>query len=976
MQLQYSVLALTALLLAAAPRARADNWSQFRHDRGRTGASQDPVRFPVMPLWQWSTRGRSNYTPLSHAAIAAGVLYFVAADGASRVLLALDARSGRELWRQPLAAVRLGHPLTDQVAPTVDGSRVLVYDWVSRSGEPGAPKFLVGGKPATGFLIRSFNAATGIEDVGAALTQLGARGALSRLNLPFDRLRPDPYSLVLFTAGPLPEVTNASARVPRLPELLGPPLVDGGNFFATSLSEMICRWTPGADPQMSRVHRPIPPPYALHSAAAFSGAPPVAAGPGWIITDGKQNHMVAGLDQQGRTLWHRYLPFPIGVPAGDDRQVYLPLGKPDGTEAILVLDAADGAEKWLFSPQTTSRRIVLSEPIPPVPPVNVGIGGAGGTPSAGRSVRQNFNIVDQRAGVVSHGQRGVFRFGGNGSFGTGPAPGVRGSPLGGRGFAGAGFGGASGSGNPVSAGSSAGAPGIRAQGAPNRTVYPLSGLSNHQDNSTLRLWLNQQRAYEQAARREAMLAATQYQRLQKQALDMLVGETQVYPLHPGLVVSGGRVFGIVKGALWAIDTEIGRPLWGMPLPPRSRVHSLIASRGHLVLCVSDPPAAQGTTGDSGGDLAHWVVALHQETGRPVWETPVGQPGNLATADGLVYFMNGDLTVFAPAERTFAVASDSASPSRYQGQKAGAEKLPPAADGAEQSPNPATAPGEMGAGGSGSAAPTGTQLRLTWGADVESLAAQVRARRGVLPGVPLLLSLDWLSPDRSTRRGPGAWSPAMEANFVLVCRRLAAEGRPEFFDLAPEVNAYLARHPGATPGVARMLGDARAAIRGISPGTRTMASWNVELLLGRYGQGAELPFGQILVSSQGADPSRFAEAVDAVGLTLRPGAAFRQPQQVPRDYLTGVRYRFPNHPLLIADVGFGANTVKPDAEALILRALRSGYWLDAQWVCVPESVLDATRDAADAPDHPVSALRDELLALTQVDRLTAGQPQAP
>ena len=46
------LLALAFLtLLALPPRARADDWLQFRHDAHRTGVSDDPVHLPLMELW-------------------------------------------------------------------------------------------------------------------------------------------------------------------------------------------------------------------------------------------------------------------------------------------------------------------------------------------------------------------------------------------------------------------------------------------------------------------------------------------------------------------------------------------------------------------------------------------------------------------------------------------------------------------------------------------------------------------------------------------------------------------------------------------------------------------------------------------------------------------------------------------------------------------------------------------------------------
>jgi len=125
--------AIIALLALRAPSAFAEadssNWSQFRGPNGSGVASEfrPPVKIePDHPAWK---------TPLplgkSSPVLWNGRMFLTGLEGGRLVTLALDAKSGRVLWKKPAPEVRLEsvHAANSPAAstPCVDENHVYVY---------------------------------------------------------------------------------------------------------------------------------------------------------------------------------------------------------------------------------------------------------------------------------------------------------------------------------------------------------------------------------------------------------------------------------------------------------------------------------------------------------------------------------------------------------------------------------------------------------------------------------------------------------------------------------------------------------------------------------------------------------------------------------------------------------------------------------------------------------------------------------
>ncbi|HEY1381110.1 MAG TPA: PQQ-binding-like beta-propeller repeat protein [Gemmataceae bacterium] len=128
------VLAVSASLLTLTVATAAD-WSRFRGPNG-TGVVTDttiPVHFNKDGdgvLWKVALPGVGNSSPI----VSKGKLFIQSAsrDGAQRLLLCLDARSGATLWTQTVPGSKARtHPLNTLASstPAADGERVYALFW-------------------------------------------------------------------------------------------------------------------------------------------------------------------------------------------------------------------------------------------------------------------------------------------------------------------------------------------------------------------------------------------------------------------------------------------------------------------------------------------------------------------------------------------------------------------------------------------------------------------------------------------------------------------------------------------------------------------------------------------------------------------------------------------------------------------------------------------------------------------------------
>jgi hypothetical protein len=421
-----------------------------------------------------------------------------------------------------------------------------------------------------------------------------------------------------------------------------------------------------------------------------------------------------------------------------------------------------------------------------------------------------------------------------------------------------------------------------------------------------------------------------------------------------------------------------------------RTISLVASTNHLFVTL----AAQL----KGSQIAA-VCALRLSDGREAWNSRLPAPVEAGLANGLLFLSDTEkLHTFAPAERTFRLAVDSNrtedyvpatvdppdSPFGTELENAEAPPLPAVAATAALPTAPApVAPGRADA----------TVLRLKWGRPTAELVAQVRQRREAAPYQPLLLTLDWLDAQRSEPLGSVLTANGTAA-FAQLCGELAAAGHPAWFDVAPEVNIYLARHPAQQNAVLSLIRTAGEAVRAAYGPAKVTASCNLEVLTSRYGVTEYKPFGQVprVLTQPSELLPALGEVIDAVGVTSNPQTAYARPENMPGDHFLAlrdaVRKDLPGKPLLVTEIAVWRNPKLADAEirqaAYVRRVLRACYWLDAPLVAYPAAVealkpmsaslLPGTTGKPEKHDGSAEQEWREVLAWKRVRKLSTQVPE--
>jgi hypothetical protein len=261
--------------------------------------------------------------------------------------------------------------------------------------------------------------------------------------------------------------------------------------------------------------------------------------------------------------------------------------------------------------------------------------------------------------------------------------------------------------------------------------------------------------------------------------------------------------------------------------------------------------------------------------------------------------------------------------------------------------------------------------------------QVRARQRAAPGLPVAVSLDWLNRERSRLRAaeaPAGWNVAQTAAFARACREVAALAKPICFDVAPEVNVYLARHPEQLGPVRALVREARRAIQQVSPDTVVVASFNVEVLRGEYGRTEYVPYGRFPVPNPAdqAEALTLFEELDAVGLTSAPETIFKTPAEIPGNYLLGAKAYLGDRPVALLQFRTRVDPKRTSPElqqaAFLRRLLQVSYWLEAAVVAYPDAVSDDPENAfalrTGDRDRPAATSWEATLAWKRVQELTA------
>jgi outer membrane protein assembly factor BamB len=134
LRLRCLVASVASLPLLAAIPARAGSWTTFRGPNGNGEAQESlpPGEGPLALRLAWKRSLGSGYAGIS---IADGKLVTAFTDGVKDVAVALDRRTGEEIWRYELGPVFEGRDGSHDgpiATPAIDGDRVFVVDPAGR----------------------------------------------------------------------------------------------------------------------------------------------------------------------------------------------------------------------------------------------------------------------------------------------------------------------------------------------------------------------------------------------------------------------------------------------------------------------------------------------------------------------------------------------------------------------------------------------------------------------------------------------------------------------------------------------------------------------------------------------------------------------------------------------------------------------------------------------------------------------------
>ncbi|HTE17221.1 MAG TPA: hypothetical protein VK689_02440, partial [Armatimonadota bacterium] len=753
MKRSWPIPVMVLLLLAGLGGSRAahsDDWPQFRRDSSRSAASLDRIKLPLTEIWSWTTAAEfTRHSPLFHASVWRDRVFFVAADGNTRYLVCANAKTGAVIWRQAMAARRMPSNHTNTVGPVVSKDGVVfVYDHAPiLQFNAAAPTFWARGGPEVTRRYQYGSAERNQREwekqerssllgekllnnvIPVARNYLAASGLLPTGPLRWSRVvngvtverRGKFVSFFQSVAIPSP---NAREGEPREAEVVTASLsFDVENAYVVR-TFAAANGTPGPVAPLPKTwfemdvnylvlhHPPLSHEVRAHRDTLINmgrNYDSNQGGPGYPLLAG--NEFAA---TRGENFFFRWKPLANGIEA---------LPRPTVVDHPLPVPApfvSEGARFAGFPPVLFSGGFLVGDDMGHrfLTPIDMAATDA-------RSRHWHLDLQNTVGVPASDGKTIYVSLGGPGASRAITAiDGGTGTPF--WRYAPGGL-----SPDPV-------------RREPRDHNPPPPGYFPSRESNVRGMLLP------------------------------FAGQ-QVFSLtrpghwsNPGLVVSGGRIYGEVNGAIVALDQSTGAVVWRHVLPRNAMVRSLVATPDHLLACISPAErtqlAAIVSIDDNGGghegnvglngrpgvwetihDDANTLLALRREDGKPVWQDVSLRPGNLSLAGGMVFYANGGLHALGPPERTFRLAIDSTRAEDYaqtteaapgEDEAPAAAPEPPAPDAvapppAPQKPDPALA--------------DATVLRLAWGQPLPQMLEQLRLRREAAPGLPLLLSLDRLNP---------------------------------------------------------------------------------------------------------------------------------------------------------------------------------------------------------------------------------------
>lgn len=125
-----ALLSVLAFFLVAIPSASADDWRQWRGPQGNGHATDRSIAThwnqKTNVVWRAPLPGPGGATPV----VAAGKIFITSSEGDDLVLVCLDSRSGKPLWKQKVSTgnsdARAGEGNSASPSPSTDGEHVWV----------------------------------------------------------------------------------------------------------------------------------------------------------------------------------------------------------------------------------------------------------------------------------------------------------------------------------------------------------------------------------------------------------------------------------------------------------------------------------------------------------------------------------------------------------------------------------------------------------------------------------------------------------------------------------------------------------------------------------------------------------------------------------------------------------------------------------------------------------------------------------